>query len=431
MSGEPRAVVNCLDVVLKIAERCNLACPYCYYFFQENDLYKSSPALISEDTIRDVAKFLRRGAQELNIQQLFIGLHGGEPLLMPKKRFAALCRILREELSDVTKVKLAMQTNGTRIDKEWVSILGEHQVSAGVSLDGPPHIHNAARPDHKGKGSYDATVRGLRMLQEGVRAGTNRATGILCVANPNYSGEEVVKHLVEDLGIDNFNILLPRDGYDSEIWKPQSKWITYFTEILRYWQATPKTYGRLITIQLFNDILRGMTSEPNARVMDMRRAVRHHIITISGDGKFGMDDNIMALDKALFDANTNVRNTTLAQFIASPRWQQLVQAVDKAPEKCASCEWYRSCRSGDLFNRYKKGSGFDQPSVFCETLDTIHTTIAALVARRENGVERLTQLLSQKPEYWAREFMQPVILGPAPADIAAPEANSIQLPVVE
>ncbi len=431
MRREPREWANCLDVVLKIAERCNLACPYCYYFFQENDLYKSSPALISEATIRDVAAFLRRGVQEMDIQHLYIGLHGGEPLLMPKKRFDAICRILREELSDVTNVHLGLQTNGTRVDQEWVSLFAEHQVAAGVSLDGPPHIHDAARPDHKGKGSYEATVRGLRLLQEGVRAGRNRATGILCVANPNHSGEEVVRHFVEDLGIDNFNILLPREGYDSDVWKPQSKWVAYFTEIIKYWQTTPKKIGRLVTIQLLSDIMSAMISDAGAQRMDFRRSTRHHIITISGDGKLGMDDNIMALDKALFNADTNVRNTTLAQFLGSPMWQQLVRAVDKAPEKCASCDWFRTCRSGELFNRYQKGSGFDQPSVFCETLDTIHTAIAAIVARRENGVERLSQVLSRKPEFWARDFLRPVTLGAAPAEIQIPEANSMELPVIE
>jgi len=429
MSAQPQAWSNCLDVVLKVAERCNLACPYCYYFYQENELHKTTPALMAEDTVRHVAAFLRRGVQELGIQHLYIGLHGGEPLLQPKKRLDALCRTLRKELSDVTTVHIGMQTNGTRLDKEWVSILAENEVSAGVSLDGPPHIHNASRPDHKGKGSYDATLRGLRLLQEGVRAGTNRATGILCVANPNHSGEEVVKHFVEDLGIDNFNILLPREGYDSEVWKPQSKWINYFTEIIKYWQTTPKKVGKLVTIQLLSEIMGAMVAEPRAERLDFRRSTRHHIITISGDGKLSLDDNIIALDKALYDANTTVRNTTLAQFIGGPLFQQLVQAVDSTPEKCGSCDWYRTCRSGELFNRYQKGSGFNQPSVFCETLDTIHTAIAAIVGRRENGVERLTQVLSRKPEIWARDFLKPVTLGPA--ELPLPEANSIRLPVVE
>ena len=148
--------VNCLDVVLKVAERCNLGCPYCYYFYQENDLHKGSPAFMSEATARAVAVFLRRGVQEHRIEHLFIGLHGGEPTLLPKARFDQICTILRDALADVTTVHFAMQTNGTLLDDEWIELLAKHHVMVGVSIDGPPHIHDAARPDHRGRGSYDA-----------------------------------------------------------------------------------------------------------------------------------------------------------------------------------------------------------------------------------------------------------------------------------
>jgi uncharacterized protein len=174
-----------------------------------------------------------------------------------------------------------------------------------------------------------------------------------------------------------------------------------------------------------------MTSEAAARRLDYRRSNRHSIITVSSDGKLGVDDNIMALDKALFSSDINVRNTTLAQFMASPFWQELVRGVDSVPAKCGSCEWYRTCRSGDLFNRYKKGAGFDQPSVFCDTLDTVHTAMAAIVARQENGLERLTQVLGRKPELWARDLTHPVVLGAAPTQTQMPETDSMRLPVIE
>ena len=198
MHDEARQRSNSLDVVLKVAERCNLACPYCYYFYQENDLHKTSPTLIPESTIRDTVAFLRQGVQELNIEHLYVGFHGGEPLLLPKKRFDALCRMMREGLSDVTNLHLGLQTNGTRVDAEWIEFFSQHKVMVGVSLDGPPHIHNAARPDHKGRGSYDAAVRGLRLLQEAAGQKRIPQTGILCVVNPEHNGEEVIRHFVEE-----------------------------------------------------------------------------------------------------------------------------------------------------------------------------------------------------------------------------------------
>jgi uncharacterized protein len=417
MRTEPREWPNRLDVVLKLAERCNLACPYCYYFFKENDLHKSGPALIPESTVRDLAAFLRRGVEELDIEHLYIGLHGGEPLLLPRPRFDALCRILRDELGEITNVHFGLQTNGTLVSEEWIELFSRYQVMVGVSIDGPPHIHDAARPDHRGRGSYEATVRGLRLLQEAARTGRTQATGVLCVANPDYSGEEVVRHFVEDLGIRNLNLLLPREGYDSDIWKPQSKWIRYFDEVIRYWQTTASK-ERPVMIYILSDIMTALASEASARRLDYLRSNRHNIITITADGHLGPDDNIMALDKALCSTEVTIRNTSLAQFFASPMWQQMVQSLDAPPERCRSCEWYRTCRSGELYNRYQKGLGFSQRSAFCETLDSIHTRLAGMVARRDGGLERLTQILGSPPEFRAGDFLQ--VGREAPARVEAP-----------
>lgn len=401
---EDAAPVNCLDVVLKVAERCNLACPYCYYFYQENDLHKGSAAFLSEDMARAAAAFLRRGAQDLKIEHLYIGLHGGEPTLLPKARLDKICTILREELSDVTNVHFAMQTNGTLIDEEWIELLAKHRVVVGVSIDGPPHIHDASRPDRRGRGSYEAAVRGLRLLRATAASRGVQQTGVLCVANPEHDGGEVVRHIVEELGVRSFNLLLPREGHDSDVWKPQSRWIAYFEQVMRYWEQASRA-GDPIRIAFISDIMIGMRSEDEALRQDRRRSNRHSVITITGQGLVGIDDNVMALDKALCRDDLSVHNTTLAELFATPVWRALVEAVDTAPEKCSRCEWYRSCRSGDLWNRYSRATGFANPSVFCETLDFLHTKMAQLVAQRDGGVDQLAAILRMPPRAWARDYL--------------------------
>lgn len=420
--------VNYLDVVLKVAERCNLACPYCYYFYQENELHKGSAAFMSEETARAVAAFLRRGVQDHQIAHLFLGLHGGEPTLLPKARFDRICTILRDALADVTTVHFGMQTNGTLLDDEWIEVLAKHQVMVGVSLDGPPHVHDAARPDHRGRGSYEATVRGLRLLQRTAAARRMPATGVLCVANPEHRGDEVVRHIVEDLGVRSLNLLLPREGHDSDVWKPQARWIAYFEEVLGYWTKASRADDP-IRISLISDLLLGMSSESFAKRMDRRRSNRHHVITITGQGLVGPDDNIMALDKALCRDDLSVHNTTLSELFATPLWRALVDAVDHPPERCSRCEWYRPCRSGDLFNRYSRATGFANPSVFCETLDFLNTRMAQLVAQRDGGVDQLAERLRTPPLSWARDYLNHAALPPLPA--ADRPAKALYLPVVK
>lgn len=397
-----------LDVVLKLAERCNLACPYCYYFEQENNIAELSRALIPEETVVHTAEFLRRGTLELGIGHIYVGFHGGEPTLLPKKRFDRLCTILRESLDDVTKLHLGMQTNGTLIDEEWVELFAKHRVMVGVSIDGPKEVHDRFRPDHRGRGSYDKTVRGLRLLQAAAAEKRIPPTGVLCVANPDLNGQEVIRHFVEELGVHSLNLLLPREGHNSTILQPQEKWIRYFNEVIDYWVSTRDK--KQVRIHLLSEIIMALLSEEYAEMLDYRRSNRHNIITVSAEGFLGPDDNIMALDKAFCQTDVTVRNTSLAQFFASPMWQSIIRSVDSAPPKCSDCDWYRTCRSGELFNRYAPGASFDQPSVFCETLDSIHSSLAGIAAGRKNGLETMAQVLSTTPRYAANEFFRPLEL---------------------
>lgn len=137
----------------------------------------------------------------------------------------------------------------------------------------------------------------------------------------------------------------------------------------------------------------------------------------------------MALDKALCRDDLSVHNTTLAELFATPVWRALVEAIDTAPEKCSRCEWYRSCRSGDLWNRYSRETGFANPSVFCETLDFLHTKLAQLVVQRDGGFDKLADILRTPPRAWARDYLGHSQLPP----LASVErtAKPLHLPIVK
>lgn len=394
---------NKLDVVLKLAERCNLACPYCYYFFQENNP-NAKRALIDEATITRLAEWLRQGAQDLGLEGLFIGLHGGEPLLLPKKRFDRYVGILRDHLEGVVDFAISIQTNGTLIDPEWIDIFEKNNIIVGISLDGPPALHNASRPDHKGRGSYDDTVRGLRLVQEAVAAGRMQPTGILCVANPEHNGEEVAHHIIHDLGVNSFNLLLPREGHDSPIWQNQEKWLHYFRGVIKVWREAlgrgDDGNSRKVVIYMLSRMLAGMIDEKLAQENDWMQASRQNIITISSEGHIQLDDNIIALDERLCRTDQTIFDTELLEYVSGELWQELVQAVETTPRACSDCDWLRSCRSGYLYNRYSRKHGFLNASAACQTLDGLHQMLLP-VATKAVGIEEVAKILGQRPEFQA------------------------------
>lgn len=92
--------------------------------------------------------------------------HAGEPCVLP----ASWYRKAAETISNGSGRRIAhqsFQTNATLIDDEWVELLQEPGIAVGVSLDGPPEIHDRHRKARSGRGTYALTMRGIAKLRAG------------------------------------------------------------------------------------------------------------------------------------------------------------------------------------------------------------------------------------------------------------------------
>ena len=67
-----------LQIVLKVSERCNLNCSYCYYYNMEDETPGARPALLSTRIVEGLIKFLHECAKTAYFDQAVIILHGGE-----------------------------------------------------------------------------------------------------------------------------------------------------------------------------------------------------------------------------------------------------------------------------------------------------------------------------------------------------------------
>jgi uncharacterized protein len=62
-------------------------------------------------------------------------------------------------------VSNGLQTNATLIDEPFAAHLAEYRFLVGVSLDGPPEIHDVFRRSRGGHGSHEAARRGIEALR--------------------------------------------------------------------------------------------------------------------------------------------------------------------------------------------------------------------------------------------------------------------------
>ena len=174
-------------VLLKVASRCNLDCSYCYVYHMGDDAWrlqpKHMPVAVQLATVRQLADLYSHQGQPLSVV-----LHGGEPLLIGTRRLRHLCQQLRRALPPPCGVHV--QTNGVLLTDEIIDIFVQFNVGISVSIDGPSEVHDRARVDHTGRGSYQHVAKAIGRLTSR-RDAMPLFAGVLAVIDPTSRPDRV------------------------------------------------------------------------------------------------------------------------------------------------------------------------------------------------------------------------------------------------
>jgi len=139
-----------------------MACEYCYYLPKQShypgSVFKMSQKVLTTLTQQMIAS--QRGNQVDFIWQ------GGEPTLIGLDFFQEALRLQRQFASSHTVINNALQTNGLTITPAWCRFLRDNNFLVGISLDGPPYLHNPYRHDRVGRSQFDPLMRGIRLLKK-------------------------------------------------------------------------------------------------------------------------------------------------------------------------------------------------------------------------------------------------------------------------
>jgi uncharacterized protein len=136
---------------------CNLNCSYCYL------PHRTDSRRMMVETVRWT--FCRLLQEDLLSREVSIVWHAGEPLVVNQKLYEGYFKAIRELAGSQIEVRHHIQTNATLIDDRWCDFFREHNVSIGVSIDGPANVHNCSRLTRRGGGSFAETVRGIERLR--------------------------------------------------------------------------------------------------------------------------------------------------------------------------------------------------------------------------------------------------------------------------
>jgi uncharacterized protein len=390
--GRRIAVGKTIDVVLKVTERCNLACPYCYFFFGGDESHALHPPTVQTATVIGLIDYIRRSVTTSAIDALRVILHGGEPLLLKKQSFDTLCDALRVSLGPLCNLTIALQTNGVLLDKDWIDLFEKHGVTVGVSMDGEPEAHDKTRITKRGKGTYKETRQGWDLLKAAAEEGRIEEPGLICVIDPKNNGRTAYEHFANEMRAKQFNFLLPdvnhdTPGIDDTFVRHCTR---YLTEVFEAWSAQGDSS---INVRFITESLYPLVSDDAMASLCSHSSQGQSLIAVSSNGEIVPNDVLRGLSPEFRSNDITVFNSDLDRTLRSPAWKAVAQAESSLCDTCMQCEWRNVCRGGSPQHRYSRNNGFDNPSVFCEGLKSYFTVLARRAIRAGIEMEKIGQRL--------------------------------------
>jgi uncharacterized protein len=349
------------SVVLKVASPCNLNCDYCYIYNHEDQAWKRRPKLLSSEVFDAFLARVDEYAREFG-HRMSIVFHGGEPTLIGWETLAGFVAKTRATLGE-RLAGLSMQTNGTLIDAAWADALKDMSIGVGVSIDGPPEVHDAARKYHNGKGSHADSLRAIELLRD-----RGMEPYALSVVNPAFDGGECFRYF-RQLGFKRMDFLLPDVSWDNKQRfygelgpTPVGK---FYSSLIDAWfqEDDPEVVVRT-PYGLLRGLIGGLSGETDA----FGNPPMGYVI-VETDGAIEALDALRVCAEGIGGTGLNVlRNGFAEVYTATEPALRRIYTGMALPTACQACPERKICGGGYLPHRYSRARGFDNPSVWCEDI---------------------------------------------------------------
>jgi uncharacterized protein len=369
------------EFVVKVHSRCDLACDYCYMYEAADQSWRDRPRRMSIETARHTAMRIGEHARDHQIPSVALILHGGEPLLAGRELITELVCATHAAVGPGVQVDARVQTNGVGLSDPYLRLFNDLDIHVGVSLDGGQEAHDRHRRFTGGRGSYAAVAAGLGRLTEAPFR--HLFGGLLCTIDLRNDPVATYKALAE-FDPPKVDFLLPHGTWASPppgrmpgaADTPYADWLI---EIFDHWYYAPDP-----GIRLFEDIMQlllGADASNETLALSPKR-----IVVIETDGAVEIADNLKVTYHGAGMTGLDVTTNSLDDALLLPGVVARQLGERSLCPQCRACDIRRVCGSGLYAHRYRPGTGFYNPSVYCPDLikliGHIRETMRADIAER-------------------------------------------------
>lgn len=328
-------------LIMKATRLCNLRCTYCRSWSVNPNQVMGFEVLAH--TIHGVLT----AAGVCTVQFIW---HGGEPTLRPHSFYYKALWLQQQFRRPGQSVSNSMQTNGTHLTDRWLTLLKRYDVGVGVSLDGPPEIHDGRRLDTAGRATSGTIIGGLRRLQErGIRHGVAM---VIDDAVVRLGAQRMLDYLL-GLGVRKVSLISVVPEGDptraerlGEPYLDHARFVEYLRALFRLWFPA---FVHRIRFREISDLLGKVAGGPSAHCVSGPNCIGR-FFTIEPNGEVSHCDLYQQNPAFRFG---NVLETPLGELPGrSPALLRAHGYTAAGLDLCRGCRWFQVCQGGCPYRRY-------------------------------------------------------------------------------
>jgi len=368
-------------VVLQPTPFCNINCRYCYL------PQRDAKTVMALETV--IAIFEKIFAAGWASPYLTVIWHAGEPLVLPTSYYQAAFEAIETLRPSGIELRHSIQTNGMLIDREWCDLIKKWHIGVGVSVDGPRHMHDANRVTRAGKGTFDKTIAGIRLLR---RENVPFHVITVLTAASMSAPDELLDFYVSE-GIDDvcFNVEESEGTYVSGLLASGNAADSFRDFLDRFWTMSRKS-SRIQFIREIDGMIPRIF-RPEQSCAENAQVTPFGMVNIDCHG------NVSSFSPELLGyKNTkyndfivgNILTESLEDMMRSPAMQAMTRDISAGVEMCRKeCDYFSVCGGGAPVNKLAENGSFaSSRTVFCSLVQIVPTDlILHALERLEGGMD--------------------------------------------
>lgn len=361
-------------IVVQPTPFCNIDCTYCYL------PGRNDRTLIEQSTIRNL--FEKLFASGWANQCVNVIWHAGEPLVAPiafyREAFEAIERLRPPDIG----IMHSIQSNGMLLTPAWCEFIKEWRIDIGISIDGPRHLHDRHRVTRSGRGTFDKTLAGIRLLRE--REMPFHTISVL--SRDSLDAADEMYEFFAGEGIDHvcFNVEESEGQHVSDMLAVTDVRARFRAFLARFWQLA-RASDRVKFVREVDTMI-SVIFRPNDAPFRNQQVEPLAMLNMDCHGNVStFSPELLGYKDAEYnDFVIGNINTDSMEQIRDSRWLAAMQRdIDAGVAACrANCEYFSICGGGAPMNKLTENGSFNSSqTVFCSLIQMAAADVVLASAR--------------------------------------------------